>query len=119
MTTAGPFRWIMLVGLLVLGIGCDQRPRQRPEPAQGRPTGQEATEVAKVKVTQAGMIYLNGKTVTMAELKQEFTRLKQAHGVVWYYRENPQGEPPPQAMTVIEAIVEAKLPVKLVEKDFE
>jgi hypothetical protein len=118
-TTAGPLRWIVLVGLVVLGVGCDQGSRQKPQPEEARPPGQESADIAKVKVTQAGTIYLDGKTVTMAELEQEFARLKQAHGVVWYYRENPQGDPPPQAMAVIEAIVEKKLPVKLVEKDFE
>jgi hypothetical protein len=76
---------------------------------------QEFAEIAKVKVDQAGTIYLTGKTVTMEELKQEFARLKQANGAVWYYRENPQGEPPAQATAVIKAIIEAKLPVRLLE----
>lgn len=117
-TTVGPFRWIILVGLVVLGVGCDQG-SQRPPQEEVRPPRQESGHVAKVKVTQAGTIYVDGKAVSMAELRQEFARLKEAQGVVWYYRENPQGEPPPQAMAVIEAIVETKLPVKLVEKDFE
>ena len=115
----GPLRWIILVGFVVVGVGCDQGSRQKPQPEEGRPPGQESAHVAKVKITQAGTIYLDGKTVSMAELKQEFVRLKRAQGVVWYYRENPQGEPPPQAMAVIEAIIETRLPVKLVEKDFE
>jgi hypothetical protein len=118
-TTVGPFRLIILVGLVVLGVGCDQGSRQRPPQEEARPSGQESAHVAKVKVTRAGTIYLDGKTVSLAELKQEFVRLKRVQGVVWYYRENPQGEPPPQAMAVIEAIVETKLPVKLVERDFE
>ncbi len=41
---------------------------------------QEFAEVAKVKVDQAGTIYLNGKTVSTEELKQEFSRLKQVKG---------------------------------------
>jgi len=72
-----------------------------------------------VKVDQARTIYLNGKTVTIEELKQEFAWLKQANGAVWYYRENPKGEPPAQAMAVIQAIIDAKLPVRLLEKDLD
>lgn len=80
---------------------------------------QQFAEIAKVKVDQRGTVYLNGKTVTMEELKREFARLSQANGAVWYYRENPQGEPSAQAMTVIQAIIDASLPVRLVEKDFD
>lgn len=111
--------WVVVVGLVVIGVGCDRGAEQRAEQAERRPAAQEATEIAKVKVTRAGMIYLNGKLVALEELKREFARLKQASGAVWYYRENPQGEPPPQAMAVVEAIVEAQLPVRLLEEDFD
>lgn len=110
------FRQVILVaGLIVLGVGCDGGAEQRG----ARDAVQEFAEIAKVKVTKAGVIYLDGRKVTIDELKQEFSRLKQANGAVWYYREDPQGEPPAQAMAVIEAIVEAQLPVRLVEKGFD
>ena len=67
---------------------------------------------------RAGTIYLNGRVVTLEELKREFARLKSANGAVWYYRGKPQGEPPPQARAVIQAVIEAKLSVKLLETDF-
>jgi len=111
--------WVMGIGLVVISVGCDRGAEKRGEPIQKREGVQEFAEIAKVKVTRGGTIYLNGKTVSIEELRQEFAGLKQAGGAVWYYRENPEGEPPPQAMAVIEAIVETKLPVKLVEKDFE
>ncbi len=72
-----------------------------------------------MKVDRLGAIYLNGRIVTIEALKQEFARLKRGNGAVWYYREDPQGEPPPQAMAVIQAIVDAQLPVRLMERDFE
>lgn len=110
---------IICVTLGLLGVACDgsygqgaaQSPNRAPVPA--------SAEIARVKVGQGGTIYLNGRPVSLEELKREFDRLKQASGTVWYYRENPQGKPPPQALAVIQAIVEAKLPVKLFEKDFE
>ena len=57
----------------------------------------EFAEIAKVKVNRAGAIILNG--------------------AVWYAREQPDEDPPAAAMTVIQAIIEAQLPVKLLEED--
>jgi biopolymer transport protein ExbD len=77
------------------------------------------SEFAKVKVTKTGEIFLNKKPTSMEELKKEFARLKSVNGAVMYHRENPTEEASPQAMAVIQAIAEAKLPVQLSEKDFE
>jgi biopolymer transport protein ExbD len=79
----------------------------------------EYSEIAKIKVDQAGTIYLNGNSVSIQELKHEFKRLKQVNGAVWYYRDNPQGEPHPKAVEVIKAVVDEKLPVRLMERDFD
>ncbi len=111
--------WIILVGLVLFGVGCDQESEHQTERRQKRDMTQESAEIAKVKVDRGGTIYLNGKTVSIEELKQEFGRLKQTNGTVWYFRENSQGEPPAQALAVIQAIVDAKLPVRLLEKDFD
>ena len=110
---------VILVSVVFCGVGCERGPEQRAESTQEQGAVPEFAEIAKVKVDQAGTMYLNGKTVTIEELKQEFARLKQANGAVWYYRENPQGEPPAQAMAVIQAVIDAKLPVRLLEKDFD
>ncbi len=111
--------WVTLVALVFFGVGCDKASEQPADRVQDGGTVQQFAEIAKVKVDQAGTIYLNGKTVGLEELKEEFARLKQANGAVWYYRENPQGEPPAEAMEVIQAIVDAKLPVKMHEKEFD
>ena len=111
--------WVMIVGLALFGIGCDQWFVEAAERVREGESSQQFGEIAKVKVNQAGTIYLNGKVVTIESLKQEFARLKQGNGAVWYYRENPRGEPPPQAMAVIQAIIDANLPVRLMERDFE
>ena len=111
--------WVMVVGLAFFGIGCDQWFVEAAERAREGEFSQQFGEIAKVKMNQTGAIYLNGKVVTIEVLKQEFARLKQGNGAVWYYRENPQGEPPPQAMAVIQAIIDANLPVRVMERDFE
>ena len=80
---------------------------------------QKLGEIAKVKVDRAGRIYLNGRIVTLENLKREFSRLRKVDGAVWYHRENRGQEPPPEALAVLQAIIDARLPVKLLEKDFD
>lgn len=110
---------VLFVSVMIFGIGCGKDSEQQVGAAEERDMVRGAGAIAKVKVDRTGAIYLNGKTVTLEELKDEFARLRQAGGSVWYFRENPQGEPPAQAMAVIQAIVDAQLPVKLLEKDFD
>ena len=76
----------------------------------------DETNVAKVKVLGDGTILLDDKRVNIDGLKAAFTELKDKHGVVWYYRDNAAGEPPPEAMAVMEAVMDAKLPIKLSSK---
>ena len=111
--------WVMVVALAFFGLGCDQWSVEAAERMREGETGQQFAEISKVRVDRTGTIYLNGKIVTIEGLQQELSRLKQGNGAVWYYRENPQGEPPPQAMAVIQAIVDAHLPVRLTERNFE
>jgi len=78
-----------------------------------------SARVDRVKVTQAGMIYVNGKTTSIDDLRKEFAQLKAENGSVWYYRENPQGEPPEQAMNVMQAVVDNKLPIRMCKSEAE
>lgn len=73
-------------------------------------------KVAKVRVDRRGQIFLNETLVSLDELKKAFSDLKQANGTVWYYRENPEGEPTPEAMSVIQAVIDAQLPIRLSSK---
>ena len=109
----------ILFGTHLVLSGLDRRFVEAAERTREGDTAQQFTEISKVKVDRAGTIYLNGKVATIESLKQEFARLKHANGAVWYYRENSQGEPPPEAMAVIQAIIDAHLPVRLMERDFE
>jgi biopolymer transport protein ExbD len=72
--------------------------------------------IAKVSVLSAGKLLLNGKPVTLAELDADLKKLKQANGIVWYYRESAAAEPPPQAMAALKLIVENSLPVSMSSK---
>ncbi len=74
------------------------------------------SHVAKVKVLANGIVLLDDKPISVDELRVAFVRVKENDGVVWYYREDTGGDPPPQATLVIQAIVDAKLPVRLSTK---
>src|SRR5688572_3489865 len=73
----------------------------------------DSATVARVKVAQDGTIHLNGARASLEDLKKNFEQLKANKGRVRYYRENPQGEAPTQAMDVMKAVVDAGLPIKL------
>lgn len=77
------------------------------------------TAVAKVKVMDTGRIYLNGRPTDLTAFRQTLLRLKEQRGEVWYRRETATGEPPEEAMAVIKAVSEARLPIKICEADFE
>ena len=81
----------------------------------------ESTEgpSAKVRVYGDGRITLDDSTVSLDALSTAFADLKQQSGSVWYYREGGESEPHPNAMAVIQAIVDAQLPVSMSsEEDF-
>jgi len=72
-----------------------------------------APPILKVAVMAAGRITINGTSATVESLRTSLKKLSQQKGVVWYYREASKTEPPPEAMQVIQAIIDARLPVRL------
>jgi hypothetical protein len=68
---------------------------------------------AKVHVSGAGLITLNGETVAAAELARTISELSPKPSEVCYVRGDPQGEPPPEALEALEAIMAVGLPVAL------
>ncbi len=69
--------------------------------------------IAKVRVYQDGRITMDGDLASLEDLRAAFARLKERDGVVWYYREAGASEPHANATAVVQAIVEARLPVSL------
>jgi biopolymer transport protein ExbD len=100
--------------------------RQR-NPATSAPSGHTQSEkpavpeknVIKVNVTAGGDITADGQGVALGHLAAKFADLKRAGGEVWYHRDNPAGEPHPNALEVIKLVTENHLPVRLAaEPDF-
>jgi hypothetical protein len=86
---------------------------------QRRPSGSDpgSGPAAKIKIGQDGVVSLDDKTVSLDELKTALSKLKQSPGSsVWYYRENPAGEPHPNAKEVLKLIIDARLPIRLSTK---
>jgi hypothetical protein len=67
----------------------------------------------KVSVLSSGDILLDGRQVSLSELEEAFQAAKVDGSVVKYYRENPQGEAPPEAEAVVKLIVANRLRVAL------
>jgi len=75
-----------------------------------------AERVAKVAVSSSGAVQLDGRPTTLPALDEELKKLKADNGVVWYHRQNPASEPPPQGTAVIQMIIKHKLPVSMSAK---
>lgn len=105
---------LMFIALMLFGAGCNRGSAVSQQ--QGRIMVSAPREVAKIKVEQDGVIYLNKKPVNIEELKQELTRLKANNGGVWYWLEDPSN---PQAKMVERAILDANVPIKISQEKFE
>jgi hypothetical protein len=75
-----------------------------------------AGPVARVAVLATGDLLLDGRPVTLEALDTALAGFRARQGVVWYYRENAAGEPPPQAMEVISLIIRHQLPISMSQK---
>lgn len=70
--------------------------------------------VLKVSVFEDGRIEVDGRDSDFGALRTAFAEHSNAKGVVWYYRAGPADkEPHPNAMAVIDLVIEFQLPVSL------
>jgi hypothetical protein len=95
------------MGLLsFLFNGCSKQPASSNAPSPDAP-------ILKVAVFVDGRLTVDGAAATVQSLQTSLRTLSEKHGVVWYYRETGQQEPPPIATEVITAVVAARLPIRL------
>jgi biopolymer transport protein ExbD len=76
----------------------------------------DSRRVLKIGITATGQISANGRPTTLEALVPMLRELANNKGEVWYYREAPEVDPHPNAMKVLEAIVEQNLPIRLSTK---
>jgi hypothetical protein len=72
--------------------------------------------VLKLAVYADGRLNVDGKASSVEQLRDSLHALAASHGIVWYYREAAQHEPPPIVRDVLKEIVAARVPVRLSSK---
>jgi hypothetical protein len=103
--TARVIRSLLCVVVLALAFASCKRHRQDAMSSTG--------PVVKIAVFADGRLTVNGAAATVENLRASVKHTAEMHGTAWYYREAGQQEPPPVAIQVMQAIVEARLPVRL------
>jgi biopolymer transport protein ExbD len=73
--------------------------------------GADSRKVLKIAITAGGQISADGRPTTLNALVPMLRELAKNKGEVWYYREAPEADPHPNAMKVLEAIVDQGLPI--------
>src|SRR4051812_24254448 len=73
--------------------------------------GADSRKVLKIAITAGGQISADGRLATLDALVPMLRELAKNKGEVWYYREAPEADPHPNAMKVLEAIVDQGLPI--------
>jgi hypothetical protein len=106
--TLRTFRQLLVtMGVLsFLSGGCNKEPASQSSVNPDAP-------VLKVAVFADGRLDVDGKASTIPALRESLRNLSDKHGVVWYYREAGQQDPPSIAMEVMKAVVDARLPIRL------
>ena len=69
----------------------------------------DSGKVLKIAITAGGQITADGRPITLDALSPMLRELAKNKGQVWYYREVPEADPHPNAMKVLEAIVDQGL----------
>jgi hypothetical protein len=72
-----------------------------------------AEPVARITVLASGVVLLDGQPTTLPALDERLRALKAANGEVWYHRQNPATEPPPQGTAAVRLIIRHRLPVSM------
>ena len=76
----------------------------------------DSRKILKIAITASGQITADGRPTTVEALIPILHQLARDNGGVWYYREAPEADPHPNAMKVLEAIVDQNLPIRLSTK---
>jgi hypothetical protein len=76
----------------------------------------EKITVVRLSVLKSGKVFLDDREGDLGEVKKALGKAKLDNGVVWYYRENGESEPPPQAMEIIKLILEYNPPISMSTK---
>jgi hypothetical protein len=74
------------------------------------------TPVLKIAVFSDGRLTVDAAPSSIQKLQESLRKVSEEQGVVWYYREAAQQDPPPIATEVMNEIIAARVPVRLSSK---
>ena len=77
---------------------------------------QENREIVRVHVKSDGTILMNEQPATLEAVSGEAKRLAASGGAILYSRDNPAGDPHPNAMKVIEALADSNVTILMSER---
>lgn len=69
--------------------------------------------ILTIKVLADGSILADDALTTLDTLNTHLPEFAKSHGLVWFYRENPNAEPQPAATDVLRLMLDHELPVCL------
>lgn len=98
---------ILTIGLLTSLLGCNEQSVSQRSDSQDFPV------ILKLAVFSDGRLTVDGTPSTLPELQHSLQQLREQNGAVWYYRENAQQPAPPIAMDVMQAVVDAQVPIRM------
>jgi len=76
------------------------------------PISPDAPKV-KIAVMADGRILVDGSPASIDAVRVSLKQLAEQKGVVWYYREGGADKAPPEAIEVIQSVIENRLPIRL------
>jgi hypothetical protein len=104
----------LLLPLLLLAFslpvltGCSKKGDAGAEAAQ-------AAGASRLVLSEDGELSLDDEALTMDALPAKIGEVKARGGSIWYHRAGPRDQRPPEAMQVLNILVEAQVPVQLYE----
>jgi hypothetical protein len=72
--------------------------------------------VVRISVFNSGKILLDGKQVSLRDLRRALEEAKERRKTVWFYRQSGGDKPPAEAVEVFQLIVAHQVPVSLSTK---
>lgn len=101
-----PLRYLLALLLAAVGLrAADKKPDFDP------------SVVLKIIIRADGAILVDGVSTKLSEVPAKLTALSEKKGVVWFYRANPESEPPPNSMEVLKMVIDARRPIQLFTKE--
>ena len=101
---------------VILATGCDTGEPAPPKAPPAATLPSAAANMApkvKIKVLADGSLFVDGQAATLDFIDQRLAELAKVKGVVWYYREAGQSEPPEAATMVIKLVIKHQLPISM------